>query len=73
MSEAEKKNANIDAEPEMTLEQYRKAKAERIASEVMTLDPSEIRDLLPAEERARRLAEAERLERELMAELEKEG
>ena len=73
MSEAEKNNDIVNAEPEMTLEQYRKIKAERIASEVMTLDPSEIRDLLPPEERARRLAEAERIERELMAELEKEG
>ncbi len=73
MSEAEKNKDIVNAEPEMTLEQYRKAKAERIASEVMTLDPSEIRDLLPAEERARRLAEAERIERELMAELEREG
>ena len=60
----EKKN-----EHEMTAEEYRRAMEARIESEVQTLKPSEIRDLLPKEERARRLAEAERLERELEAEL----
>ena len=50
-------------------EMFRKIAEERINSEVQTLRPEEIRDLLPADERARRLAEADRLERELEAEL----
>lgn len=50
-------------------EAYRKLAEERINSEVQTLRPEDIRDLMSADERARRLAEAERLERELEAEL----
>lgn len=56
-------------EEDITLDEYRKLREERIASEVQNLRPEDIKDLLPAEERARRLAEAERLERELEAEL----
>lgn len=51
------------------VEMYHKLAEERINSEVQTLRPEEIRDLMPADERARRLAEADRLERELEAEL----
>ncbi len=60
----EKRNAD-----EISAEEYKKILQARIASEVQDLRPEDIRDLLPAEERARRTAEAERLERELLAEI----
>ena len=64
---ADEKKRGLD---DISAADYKKLLEERVASEVQTLKPEDIRDLLPAEERARRLAEAERLERELEAELE---
>lgn len=43
--------------------------AARIASEVAPVQPGDVRDLLPSYQRQKLLAEAERIERELEAEL----
>ena len=67
MDKVEKEEKRADEE--ISAEDYKKIIQARIASEVQDLRPEDIRDLLPAEERARRNAEAERLERELLAEL----
>ncbi|MDO5296895.1 MAG: hypothetical protein Q4F00_09730 [bacterium] len=72
MENRESKGKRTSAErmsDEISAEEYRKIVQARVASEVQDLRPEDIRDLLPAAERARRNAEAERLERELLAEL----
>ncbi len=66
---AEPENVEKRNDDEMSAEEYKRILQARIASEVQDLRPEDIRDLLPAEERARRTAEAERLERELLAEI----